>query len=514
MGEPETGLWRRLSTLFGQLLSFPQALAFFPATTLSAYWIWGEAGLVALCVGFPAAMALGGLTPQPQSPPPPPIKPAGHATRKTLAAHLGLSFGDTTPSGFRTAAFAIHLEGLSDLKDRYGATAADDTLERIDGRLRSCLRDNDHIVRSGRSGFLIGLAPTQRADLEAMLQVAARLQDATREPVIIGATEVYLTSSVGFCLQSRAPSTTGESLLDAAEVAMREARAAGPGAIRAYSSEMKHIQNLRSELSDDLAAALENGEIRPWYQPQISTDTGEVTGFEALARWHHPERGMIPPAEFLPAVDDAGLSERLSDVILFNALSSLRAWDSVGANIPHISVNFSQRELRHPRIAEKINWELDRFGLTPDRLNIEILETVVSDSRDDMVARNIAALSELGCGIDLDDFGTGNSSIAAIRRFAINRIKIDRSFVTRVDRDRKQQDMVAAILTLSERLNIETVAEGVESTGEHAMLAQLGCDVVQGFCIGRPMPYDETLDWLQKHRAKLNAAADLGRRTG
>ncbi|MEO1733094.1 MAG: EAL domain-containing protein, partial [Pseudomonadota bacterium] len=284
----------------------------------------------------------------------------------------------------------------------------------------------------------------------------------------------------------------------------------GPSGIRAFSIEMHRQTKTRSDLREEALRALDNGQIQPWFQPQISTDTGKITGFEALARWAHPVRGLIPPNVFLPALEDAGLLERLSEVMLYHSLTALKAWDAAGARVPRIGVNFSDDELHNPSIVDKIGWELDRFDLAPDRLSVEVLESVVSDGPNDMVTRNIRGLAQLGCRIDLDDFGTGNASIAAIRRFDITRIKIDRSFVMKADRDPEQQKLIGAILTLAERLGIETLAEGVETVGEHALLAQLGCDHVQGYGIARPMPFDQTLDWIATHDAKLTDAPRIG----
>jgi EAL domain-containing protein (putative c-di-GMP-specific phosphodiesterase class I) len=154
-------------------------------------------------------------------------------------------------------------------------------------------------------------------------------------------------------------------------------------------------------------------------------------------------------------------------------------------------------------LIQKINWDLDRFDLSADRLAIEVLETVVARAPDDMITRNINALGALGCRIDLDDFGTGHASLASIRRFGVNRIKIDRSFVMKADKDPEQQRMISAILTMADRLGVETLAEGVETVGEHVILAQLGCDHVQGFGIARPMPVDQTMAWITDHTAKL-----------
>jgi len=170
--------------------------------------------------------------------------------------------------------------------------------------------------------------------------------------------------------------------------------------------------------------------------------------------------------------------------------------------------------LRNPGLVEKIRWELDRFELSPDRLAVEILETVMTDCPGDTISRNIAGLSKLGCRIDLDDYGTGHASIASLRRFAVTRIKIDRSFVMKADCDPEQQRLIGAILTMAERLELDTLAEGVETVGEHALLAQLGCDHVQGFGIARPMPFDQTLDWIIAHQAKLQDVPVIGRESG
>ena len=177
--------------------------------------------------------------------------------------------------------------------------------------------------------------------------------------------------------------------------------------------------------------------------------------------------------------------------------------------VPQVGVNFSGSELNNPRLIEKISWELDRFNLSPARLAVEVLETVIAGAPDDQVTLNINGLVDLGCHVDLDDFGTGHASISSIRRFKIDRLKIDRSFVMKADRDPEQQRMVSAILTMAERLNLETLAEGVETVGEHALLAQLGCDHVQGFGIGKPMPFNETLDWIYAHEAKLQDAPKI-----
>lgn len=497
------------------ILTGPPILAFLPALTLGTFWLGGETALIVAALGLPLVFAVSGaFGPTPQITMIPRDSVTGLVLRDGFQAVLHQTLGETSDNGRRSACYVLEVDDYKDLLDRHGQSAADLVLQRCGERILSCLRDGDTVARLGDNRFAICLMPVRHLDLEIAIQLAGRLQSALEQPISLDGSSVYMSCSIGFCLRHRVPGTSADDWLGAAQAAMDDAQNHAPSAIRAYSSEIHRKTRARVELREEAAAALENGQIQPWYQPQISTDTGMVTGFEALARWIHPVHGMIPPASFLPALENAGLMERLGEVMLYHAMTALKAWDSAGADVPRVGVNFASDELRNPSLVDKIKWELDRFDLTPDRLSVEILETVVTDSPDDVVTRNINGLSTLGCRIDLDDFGTGHASIASIRRFSVSRIKIDRSFVMKADRDPEQQRLISAILTMAERLELETLAEGVETVGEHALLAQLGCDHVQGFGIGRPMPFDQTLDWISAHKAKLQEAPRIGRNTG
>jgi len=487
-------------------LSGPQLLAFLPAMALGAFWIGGEMSLLIMSLGLPMLFALvGGFDPDRSvSLGRSHDSVTGLALRDSLELALENSMTASIGTARSTACFMLELDDFSVILDRYGQAAADEMLHRTSDRLRDVLRDGDLVCRLGDSRFGVALAPVPHLDLEVSIQMAARLQTAIEEPISLDATTIYVSCSIGFCLASRAPHATGAALFSAASVALAEASRHSPSAIRSYTDEMKRSETTRHVFMDEVAMALENGQIQPWFQPQISTDTGLVTGFEALARWQHPKRGMISPAEFLPALEQSGQLERLGEVMLFHALTAVRAWDAAGLAVPHVGVNFAGDELRNPKLVDKIRWDLDRFNLPPERLSVEVLETVVASSPEDMISRNINGLAKMGCRIDLDDFGTGHASISSIRRFAVERIKIDRSFVMKVDRDPDQQRMVAAILTMAERLGLDTLAEGVETVGEHAMLSQLGCGHVQGFGIARPMPFDKTIEWIIQHNAKLD----------
>ena len=503
-----------ISMALKHLFSGPQALALLPAAVLAAFWIGGEITLIITAIGLPLCLALlRGLVPH-HSVGDAEAEDDGSGGAEHLSRQLDGFLREARRRSLKCACLLVELDDYESVIDRYGQAAANHVADRCRDRLKSALRSRDKVFHLRDGQFAIAVAPVRTLDMDLGLQLAERLQHAMEEPISLDATTIYVSASTGLALNSQIDSPFGGKLADAADLALRDARRHAPSAIRAYSSDMRFPDASPHALSNDVINALENGHIQPWFQPQISTDTGQVTGFEALARWINPDRGLIAPSEFLPILEQADKMERLGEVMLYHALHALKSWDLAGLNIPHVGVNFSPGELRNPRLVEKIEWELDRFDLSPDRLMVEILETVVATSSDDIVARNINGLAALGCCIDLDDFGTGHASISSIRRFAVQRLKIDRSFVMKVDQDAEQQRMVSAILLMAEQLELDTLAEGVETAGEHAMLAQLGCHHVQGFGISRPLPFDKTIQWAKAHVEKLGSPPIIGRKTG
>lgn len=435
--------------------------------------------------------------------------------REMVAAALDRSLRAGAPARDTALCVAICLDDPQALLSQHGRPGYDRVMAAFEDRIASAIRDGDVIRQLDGGRFAVAVMARLRIDLEAAIQIAARIQKRLAEPISLDGTTVHVSAAIGFCLPSRAPERSGTALVAAAEIALSEAWSNGPGAIRAFTADIRQRADERGMIGAEIEAAFDNGEIVAYFQPQLSTDTGAVTGFEALARWHHPMRGILPPSEFLSAVEAAGLSARLSESILTQSLAALRAWDRAGYPIETVAVNFSTADLRDPNLVARLKWDLDRFDLLPARLTVEVLESVVADTDDDIIVRNLTALAAFGCGIDLDDFGTGHASIAAIRRFSVTRIKIDRSFVAGVDTDPEQQRIVAAILSMADRLGLKTVAEGVESLAEHALLAQLGCSHVQGFAVARPMPAQATQDWLARHQAKLARTPGLaGRQAG
>jgi diguanylate cyclase (GGDEF)-like protein len=472
-----------------------------PAFCLLTFWIGGAAALVGLAGAAPLGLSLRRYLSRKAT------NRGSDQDRLLTTQEFSLRLEETlTNNGRRDrrgASICLALDNFDALTDRYGQSVTEALVLRTGDRLAALLPPPALLCRAGNARFSIVLGADRARDLESCSQEAARIMAALERPFDFGDRQVRVSLSIGVCPLDRAHAPTAKDWMLCAATALREAQREGPGSIRVYSEQMRMERASRISLLEQVQQALVNGEIRPWFQPQISTDTGRITGFETLARWDHPQRGLIPPAAFLPLIEETGQLEDLAELMMREAFRAVKHWDEHGLDVPQIGVNFAGMELGNPRLLDRIKWDLDRFELTPDRLAVEVLETVVAAAPDDTITRNINALAALGCRIDLDDFGTGHASLGSIRRFSVSRIKIDRSFISNADRDAEQRRMISAILTMAERLEVETLAEGVETVGEHSVLAQLGCHHVQGYGIARPMPFEETITWIARHNAKL-----------
>lgn len=486
-------------------------LALLPLAVVAAYWSGHGAVLFVVSFLFPLLLAAQAYL-APEAAP----RPAATATRPKpeqretvpgdaltglpgrAEAMVQLSrFLDQARASDRiVTVFYIDLDRFDSINKRFGLATGDMVLRTTSERLRAITRERDLVARVDGDAFVVALAPSRRPDGDALLAVATRLQKAIAEPLSLDRGSLHVTCSVGYCQSDRAPSRDAQALLGAAETACSVARIAGAGSVRSFSPRMCRDAQRQQELAGEIEAALENGQIRPWFQPQIALETGRLAGFEALARWEHPEHGLVSPGQFLPAIEAAGRSTRLTEIILEHAALALLEWDRAGHHVPGVGVNFATDELRDPRFVDRIRWLVERHELAPSRFSIEVLETVFTQHDDDEIARNIRALAQHGFCIDLDDFGTGHASISNIRRFAVDRLKIDRSFVSRIDTDVEQQRIATAIIRMAEGLGLEALAEGVETMEEAHMLHRLGCRYAQGYALARPMPFGKTLAWL------------------
>lgn len=482
-------------------------LVLIPAMTLAAVAAGLPVWALALLIAVQAALVMlalpaGSLTGH--------LRTAGNALLRDRNAVEALLAHHAAPGSGRAgavsgAALVIRIDPdpkVRPQRDEASGAVHAAMLAALGDRLGEALRDQDQFCLIGEDGFGVALHANRGLNLGGVLAVAQRIQARLSAPLTLDGVSHWPSVSIGFCLSPRAAALNGLTMLQAAETAAEKALRGGPGGLTSYS-----VVDFPATLTGDrlaaLRRALDNGEIHAHFQPQIRTGTGEVSGLEALARWQHPQSGLVSPADFLPQIESAGLSPRLAERMLRDALVLMRSLDDQGLRVPKVSINLSAEELRNPRLADEIGWELDRHDLAPERLTLEILETVIAQGEDDIAVRNVARLARMGCGIDLDDFGTGHASIANIRRFAVSRLKIDRSFVSHLHEDAEQQRMVAAILSMAANLGLDTVAEGVELAAEQVKLAQMGCGHLQGYAIGRPMPGADLPGWLRAHAAAL-----------
>ena len=406
----------------------------------------------------------------------------------------------------------IHVQRFNDFTAQFGETCAMQMQRALAKRLTNVLRHDDVATRLDSGCFKVMLHPVRHLDLEVCIHLSNRIKAALEVPVDLDGHSHRPQVDIGFSISSQIAVTQLSDLEDAAMIALSAARKNSQASIRSFSPALLEQHKSRKKLIDEAKDALTNQQVVAWFQPQVSTETGAVTGFEALARWQHPQHGIMPPGDFLDTLAECGQLERLSQEMLAQAIKALNNWELGGYSIPRVGINFSGDELHNPMLAERMGRELDRYDIAPGRIAIEVLETVIASSPDGVVARNLRDLRKLGCHVDLDDFGTGHAAISAIQRFSANRLKIDRSFVKGVDRDSEQQKLIAAIVTMAEQLGLDTLGEGVETAGEHAMLAQLGVNHVQGFGIARPMRFEDTLPWMRKHQSKLPELPRIGRK--
>lgn len=491
--------WHASGTL-RQALGGSHMLAFVPLITLGAYWAGGEHALIATAVLLPLALGLLGTFHEQRRVGLDIDEATGLMLRDGLVDWVERAAPQARARGLQAAVLVATIDDLDEIESRFGLTMRDAVLKEAQVRLKRLLREDDVLARLGE-GFAIGIRNLRSPETENLRLMAERLQAVFEDPFSEGPTRTYCTLSLGMAAECHVKRGTGANIVAGAQRASELAQAARSGAVRIYSDGLSSEKALDRDVARELANALETSEIFAWFQPQLRISDGRVIGFEALARWDHPERGLVSPASFLPSIEKAGLSQRLAEVVLKQSLMALNAWDAAGFDVPCISVNFSTEELRNPKLPEYVRWELDRHDLQPERLVIEVLESVASDSGEDIVARTLLALSRLGCRIDLDDFGTGYTSFVNIRRFDVGRIKVDRSLVSNLDSDEDQHRMIAALLAFSRELGIAVLAEGVETDAEVAVLKRLGCNDMQGYVAARPMPLGETLLWLEEHAA-------------
>lgn len=288
-----------------------------------------------------------------------------------------------------------------------------------------------------------------------------------------------------------------ETLVACADMALNEAKAQGRRCWRVFDLALRQRSQRTHTLHRALSRAVERGELALHFQPQVRLDGGPVVGVEALLRWHHPELGPVSPAEFIPVAEDSGLIVSLGDWVLQTALRQWRQWHDQGLPCPRVAVNLSMAQFRQTDLVQRVQAALRAADVPPQRLELELTEGVLAHDPE-RAAAMIRALRELGVQLSIDDFGTGYSSLAQLRRFAVQRIKIDRSFVADLPHDPEAEAIVDLIVMLAQRLGLETLAEGVEQRSQAQVLLARGCRLAQGYAYARPLPPEACAEWLRR----------------
>ncbi|MEV0594018.1 putative bifunctional diguanylate cyclase/phosphodiesterase [Nonomuraea cavernae] len=393
----------------------------------------------------------------------------------------------------RVGLFLLDLDRFKEVNDTMGHPVGDRLLQMVAHRLTHSVRPGDVVARLGGDEFAV-LLPSIR-DAHAAREVAARLRAALTEPVRLEGMTFDLDGSVGIALYpDHAPDF--ELLLQRADVAMYLAKESRTG-VELYQQDKDRNSPERLNLLGDLRRAVDNGDLQLHYQPKVGLAGGAVSGVEGLLRWCHPVRGPIAPSEFIPLAEQSYLMRQITAYVIEMALEQAARWWHMGLRV-QISVNISARDLLDSKLPEQLEVGLAKFRLPPAAIQLEVTERILMGDQA-YTHETIKALAVLGVPLALDDFGTGYSSLIRLQRLAVSEVKIDSSFVRRIAESEDDDRIVRSIVDLVRSLGLRSVAEGVESDEAAIRLAEMGCDLGQGWLFGRPMPPAEATAWLREH---------------
>ncbi|HYD59611.1 MAG TPA: EAL domain-containing protein [Noviherbaspirillum sp.] len=422
----------------------------------------------------------------------------GLPNRNLLADRLQQAIHHAQRDGGIAAVAFIDLDHFKFINDSLGHAVGDELLKVVAARLKSCMRAADTVARQGGDEFVIVLS--NQKNVEAVTDTIRRIIAVVAEPSTVSGLELHVTCSVGISVYP-ADGHDAEMLLRNADSAMYKAKELGRNNFEYFAAEMNMHATQRLETLNSLRHAVANNEFVLQYQPKIDLASGGVVGAEALLRWHSPVRGMVQPGLFIPLAEESGLIIEIGAWVLRTACAQNVAWQRAGYPSIPISVNLSPRQLAREDIVDLVAGVLRETGLEPRYLELEITETVVMSDVDKSLV-TLKRLKELGVKISIDDFGTGYSSLNYLKRFPVDTLKIDRSFVSDVATDQDDAAIVKAVISLAHILNLRVVAEGVEVDEQRRFLLENGCDEVQGYHFGRPVPFDAfARAWLDKRTA-------------
>ena len=406
-------------------------------------------------------------------------------------------------TGSPMAALLLDVDHFKVVNDSLGHDAGDVLLREVAARLTAVVRDGDTVSRFGGDEFVVVAEPF--CDEHGARALAERIREALATPVVIGTRRVHVSASIGVAVSRGGRDARG--LLRDADTATYSAKERGRARYEVFDDELRRRADARLEIEQDLRQAIERDELVPYYQPVVSTTSGELLGLEALVRWNHPTRGLLTPASFLDVALETGLVATLGRTMLERACRDLARWDA-GSDEPEsarpwISVNIDAQQLHQESFADDVQAILRESGTAPDRIRLELTENAFLDSASVEAARR---LRSLGIRLAVDDFGTGYSSLHYLRRLPVDVLKMDRSFLEDLVVDPQAAAVVATIVELSHTMSLTVVAEGVETQEQLDALAAIGCEASQGYLIARPMPAEAVCDYLRVARGSGQGA--------
>jgi diguanylate cyclase (GGDEF)-like protein len=429
--------------------------------------------------------------------------------------HLNKALSLSQRKNRMIAVMFLDLDNFKRINDTYGHSVGDALLMSVAERLKSTLRihDRDLLSEAREQDVVIGrfggdeftLMLTEIDDPQHVARVAQRLLQAFGNPFILDGQEVSAAASIGISL-CPVDGATADTLLKNADAAMFHAKDSGRSSYQFYSQSMNEMSSKKLLLENDLRKALGKGEFRLFYQPKVNGCTKAVTGAEALLRWQHPSRGLLSAAEFVPIAEETGLIRPIGEWVLRTACQQIVAWQKAGLPAVPVAVNLSSVQFRQQNLHQLISQILCDTMLDPHYLELEITESMImqNEEKADEALREIRAL---GCRISIDDFGTGYSSLSRLKRFTLDALKVDRSFVTDLTNNPDDRAIAKAIIAMAHSLELKVIAEGVETEQQFQFLTDQGCDEIQGYLFGIPMPGEE-FALLLSHRLR-NQPYDL-----
>ena len=410
----------------------------------------------------------------------------GLFNRYSLENRLAQSLLAARRENQQLAVIFIDLDRFKVINDTLGHHVGDLLLIEVANRLSECVRESDIVARLGGDEFVVTLTSLAN-DMDAAL-VAKKIVAALGDTYEIDGKQLHTTPSVGISLFP-ANGEDVDTLMKNADTAMYHAKEKGRNNFQFFSPAMTAAATERLELERDLRSALANSEFELHYQPQVCATQNLVRGVEALIRWRHPERGLIPPLKFIPIAEETGVIEAIGTWVLNEACRQMAAWRQAGFDLQHVAVNLSAHQLRSPDLVSQVQAAIAHFGLSPGELELEITESVAMEDPERAIGQ-LRALRDSGVELAIDDFGTGYSSLAYLKMLPIHTLKLDRAFVRDIESDENDAAISAATLALARNLGLRVVAEGVETEAQRDFLSSHACNLLQGYLFGKPEPAD------------------------